>query len=278
MFKTSHRRFFIVSLALCAFTGSAILTSANHSWGNYHWARTSNPFTIKLGDNVSGDWDGYLSAAAGDWSQGSNVLNTQVVAGGTSPKNCRPTAGRVEVCNSRYGNNGWLGIAQIWASGSHITQGVVKVNDYYYSTARYDTPAWRLMVMSQEIGHTFGLDHQDENFNNVNLGTCMDYTNNPAGGVYNGFNYGPANTEPNSHDYNQLATIYNHSDNTTTIGQSAADMPAAMNDAEFDGPRQWGRLVRSTNDGHTELYELDFGNGHKIFTFVTWAGEARGRR
>ena len=27
----------------------------------------------------------------------------------------------------------------------------------------------------QEIGHTFGLDHQDENFSNANLGSCMDY-------------------------------------------------------------------------------------------------------
>ena len=37
-------------LALTAFPSS---TSANHAWGNYHWARTSNPFTIKLGDNLS---------------------------------------------------------------------------------------------------------------------------------------------------------------------------------------------------------------------------------
>ncbi len=35
--------------------------------------------------------------------------------------------------------------------------------------------------MCQEIGHDFGLDHQDENFNNPNLGTCMDYTNDPLG-------------------------------------------------------------------------------------------------
>jgi hypothetical protein len=34
--------------------------------------------------------------------------------------------------------------------------------------------------MCQEVGHTFGLDHQDENFNNTNLGTCMDYTNDPS--------------------------------------------------------------------------------------------------
>ena len=35
-------------------------TSANHSWGGYHWARTANPFTIKAGDNVDSSWDAYL--------------------------------------------------------------------------------------------------------------------------------------------------------------------------------------------------------------------------
>jgi hypothetical protein len=37
-------------------------------------------------------------------------------------------------------------------------------------------------------------------------------------------------------------------------------------------------MVRSTNGGLTELYELDFGGGHKVFTFVIWAkGQARGQ-
>ena len=30
--------------------------SANHSWGGYHWARTSNPFTVRVGDNVTSVW------------------------------------------------------------------------------------------------------------------------------------------------------------------------------------------------------------------------------
>ena len=101
--------------------------SANHSWGNYHWARTSNPFTLKVGDNVSATWDAMLNTTVADWSQ-SQVLDLVKVAGRSNPRNCRPTAGQVEVCNSTYGNNGWLGIAQIWASGSHITQGVTKLN------------------------------------------------------------------------------------------------------------------------------------------------------
>lgn len=255
----------LASAALAAVPGSAF---ANHAWGNYHWARTANPFTLKLGDNVSSGWDEYLGTASSDWTA-STVLNTSIVAGGANPKNCRATAGRVEVCNSKYGNNGWLGIASIWASGSHITQGTVKVNDTYFNTSTYNTPAWRRLVMCQEVAHTFGLDHQDEAFNNANLGTCMDYTSDPDGP--------PSNEHPNSHDFDELETIYAHIDNSTTVGQTVQNtpgrgkMPPAMADIEIDGPGQWGKLIHSSHGGWKETYELDFGGGHKIITHVIWA-------
>ena len=54
---------------------------ASHSWGGYHWARTSNPFTLKVGDNVSSAWDPYLNEAIADWSA-SSVLNLVKVTGG----------------------------------------------------------------------------------------------------------------------------------------------------------------------------------------------------
>ncbi|HEX6871286.1 MAG TPA: hypothetical protein VF163_09340, partial [Micromonosporaceae bacterium] len=163
--------------ALAALALPTTSAQANHSWGGYHWARTSNPFTLKLGDNVTSAWDSHLNTASNQWTQ-STVLNTTVVAGSANPKNCKATTGMVQVCNNTYGNNGWLGIAGISVSGSHITAGYVKVNDTYFNTAQYNTPSWRILVMCQEVGHTFGLDHQDENFNNANLGTCMDYTSN----------------------------------------------------------------------------------------------------
>jgi hypothetical protein len=174
----------------------------------------------------------------------------------------------VEVCSANYGNTGWLGLAQIWLSRGHITQGATKVNDTYFNTATYDTPGWRHLVMCQEIGHTFGLDHQDETFNNTNLGTCMDYTNNPYGP--------PSNEHPNQHDYDELDIIYQHLDSTTTVGQTANKMPPAATNTERTGPSQvgtaqWGKLIRSTNGGRTEVFELDFGGGHKVFTFIIWA-------
>lgn len=245
------------ALATVAAVALAPSAQASHSWGNYHWARTANPFTLQLGDNLSSNWDSYLQTASGDWSQ-SSVLDTTIVAG-RSNRNCKPTTGRIEVCNSRYGNNGWLGLASIRVSGSHITSATAKMNDTYFDTPTYNTPSWRLLVVCQEIAHGFGLDHQDENFNNANLGTCMDYTSNPDGP--------PSNVHPNSHDFAQLESIYAHLDSTSTVGAAVPGNKAVVGDS----PASWGKLVSgSATDGHG-MYVRDLGHGELIFTFVIWA-------
>ena len=248
-----------VIVAFVVFVASGTLVYAAHSWGSYHWARESNPFSLKLVDNVSSVWDAYLGEASSDWSV-STVLDTTVVSGNTDPRKCRATNGRVEVCSSKYGFNGWLGVASIWISGSHIAKGTVKMNDSYFNTATYNTPAWRRLVMCQEVGHEFGLDHQDENFSNPNLGTCMDYTNNPAGP--------PSNEHPNSHDYEQLKAIYSHLDPITTVGQIVSNR---FGNGSASDVAEWGRELRKDSKGRTSLYVRDLGNSEKVFTFVLWA-------
>lgn len=263
MHLTKLRFLFLLVGAVLFLTSFTSSVRASHSWGNYHWARTSNPFTLKLGDNLTTSWDPYLGTTSGDWTA-SSVLDTSIVPGGTNARRCRPTSGRVEVCNASYGSNGWLGLAQIWASGSHITQGVTKVNDTYFSTAKYNTSAWKNLVMCQEVGHNLGLDHQDENFNNANLGTCMDYTSDPG-----------TNQHPNQHDYDQLASIYAHLDSFTTVQSGTQKLPLGLSIAggvlngDFENPGEWGRELR--NNGHVALYERDLGGNHKVFTFVIWA-------
>jgi hypothetical protein len=245
---------FVLIAVVAAFPFSA---GATHSWGNYHWARTTTSFTLKLGDNVNSTWDPILVTTSSDWSQ-STVLDTTIVAGNDigREKRCPATSGRVEVCNTTYGKNGWLGVAQIWANGDHITQGTVKLNDSYFNSAPYNTTPWRNLVSCQEVGHTFGLDHQDENFNNANLGTCMDYTNDPT-----------SNQHPNKHDYDQLQIIYSHLDSTVTVGA----MPAGFANADVHAIENWGEKV--SDNGKSAVFVRDFGNGYKIITHVIWATE-----
>ena len=237
-------------LVTAAFAAPA---GATHSWGNYHWARTSNPFTLATGDNVSSAWDSYLDRSVGEWSQ-SSVLDLVKVTGGTTGKRCRATAGRVEVCSASYGRNGWLGLASISITGgTHITQGTVKVNDTYFAMAQYNTPDERAHVMCQEIGHTFGLGHTSEDGSTQN--TCMDYSQSPT------------STSPNAHDYAELETIYSHLDSTTTVGTfSTAASPQAG-----DAPPSWGREVDRSADGGHSTFVRDLGHGNLVVTEVTWA-------
>ncbi len=246
-----------VALSFVAIFGFVSIAFADHSWGNYHWARTTSTFTLKLGDNVTGAWDNYLTTASNDWSL-SSVLDTKIVAG-LSNRACKPTLGRVEVCNDKYGANGWLGIAQIWlGEGSHITQATTKLNDTYFAKAPYNTPAWRNLVMCQEIGHTFGLDHQDEDFNNANLGTCMDYTTDPN-----------SNQHPNAHDYEQLAAIYLHLDTTNTVSQTTASVNQGQDISSLKS--DWGNPIRQDKQGRDSVFEKDLGKGEKMITHVFWA-------
>ena len=266
MVKSTFAR---VALSAAMTIGLVTSLSATHSWGPpYHWARTSNPVALSIGSNLTTNaWRTALGSelTAGsviwDWDA-SSVLELTLVAGAAN-RNCKPKAGRIEVCNAAYGNNGWLGIAQIWVTaGVHITQAVTKVNDTYFNTATYNTAAWRQFVMCQEIGHDFGLGHQDENFNNANLGSCMDYTSNPT-----------TNQHPNTHDYEQLETIYGHDDGFTTATSTRLPlaMPPAMGLIDLDNPRNWGESMHRSANGRQETFELDFGGGNKVLTHVFWA-------
>src|SRR5919107_1049634 len=90
---------FAAALAFAAFSVAFPSTAeARHNWAKYHWARTSNPFAIVLGNNLSGEWPSYLQTTAGavpddghnDWDSPTNtdgytdVLNPSVQPGGTT--------------------------------------------------------------------------------------------------------------------------------------------------------------------------------------------------
>lgn len=281
--------------AVAAVSAAAIAAPAiaGHSWSTYHWQKGSAPLSVEVGDNVSSKWDSHLQEAMhggpysvppGGTGQGWNATTTvesPIVAGRSNPKNCKAVAGTIQVCNSRYGQTGWLGIAQIWLSGGHIVQGITKVNDTYFDTAKYNTPAWRRLVMCQEIGHDYGLGHTNEIFNNYNDGTCMDYTNAPSGGTLNGVDYGPSNEYINDHDHKQLAAIYDHAELAATnfgvrnVGQPAPQ--AAYNGAiGGDTPAEWGRAVHRDGLGRPDVFVQDLPGGGRKVTHVFWTLEHRG--
>lgn len=228
----------------------AVPAAASHSWGSYHWARTVNPFTLRIIDANSSDWDAHLDRAISDWDR--SAVMTLVQEEGSTDKRCRVVTGKVKSCNGAYGYNGWLGLASIRVSGSHITSGTAKMNDSYFALAQYNDPTKKQHVMCQEIGHDFGLHHQDES--GADLNTCMDYSS------------ALDNPSPNQHDYEQLETIYAHLDSTSTIAATLAETDGAK-------PSRTERVDRIASSTITE----EFADGSSRITHVIWALESRGR-
>lgn len=243
-------------------------SSAQHSWLDKHWSKPGGVLTLKLGDNVSGAWDADLLTASADWSSPAaagfadapDILDTSVVTG-TAGRNCSYTTGMVEVCSGDYGDNGWLGLASVSVKNGHIVAGRAQVNDWYFNQPTWNYAELRAHVMCQEIGHTFGLGHQDET--TADLKTCMDYSRS----------LDPATMHPNHHDYEQLGSIYAHTTDTTTStgGPKRTKGASSTSPGQTSGSDRssWGDLVER-HHGH-EVYVRNTGRDSYEVTYVTSA-------
>ena len=258
----------------CVLVVTTLVTSvsANHAWSSYHWARTNNPASLTVVNSTVG-WDGYVVNALADWSQSDKIDFVQI-AGATGDKErrqCRSPLGQIRICNLSYGNNGWLGIAGISLdTDGHIVTGYTKLNDWYFNLSYYDTDDWRQSVMCQELGHDIGLDHQDEDFDNQTLHSCMDYQDPPW-------------PSANAHDFAQLDTIYTHLDPYNSFitdgggsGGGGCSAPPGKgcnkaNAAQAHANERSGWGMSQGRRGRYERFMRLDPDGTRHITFVTWA-------
>jgi hypothetical protein len=268
----NSKRNALSALVALVTVGLASGSLADHSWGNYHWARTTSSFDLTVINSTTSEWDGHVAQAVNDWSRSQVLDLAHDTNGDTSSRTrrqCRGGDGTLRICNLGYGNTGWLGIAGISIdSNGHITTGYTKLNDTYFSTGFYDNPGWRQSVTCQELGHNIGLDHQDEDFDNVPLFTCMDYQDPPT-------------DDPNGHDFEQLQTIYGHLDAYDSYaggdggggsgGGGGCNAPPGKgcNKSGANGEPGWG--VSLGRRGNAETFIRIDPDGTVHLTHVTWA-------
>ncbi len=255
--RTTRRRLVVGTAALLVMALS-IPALANNAWGDYHWDGSSTPVRLGLEDNLSSDWTGVLGNVETDWDD-STVLSLDLVLA-DQPSNCvdplgitvPANLGLTEVCNESYGENGWLGVARIWleSDGVHISAAITAVNDSYLGPgAAYDNANARQHVLCQEVGHTFGLDHQKS----PRKQTCM---NAQWGLTSSSF------VSPNQHDYDQLASIYAHLDGTS---DGNGGNGGGQCDKKPDHPK-----CQAGSPGHS--FEVErLANGQIMLTWITWA-------
>lgn len=207
------RRASILLIALAMFLLSAAAALANNTWNGYHWPDGADPHDGSISLTLVDDLNEYgteYGDVVDDWDSGSNggngPLSLSSSPGGVRPIACNNVAtgaagdaiaGTIHVCNDSYGRNGWLGLARIWvAPNGHIDASVALMNDsYMLEDPTYAVPNAAQHVLCQEIGHTFGLDHQGS----PKKQSCM----NSRWGLTD-----PNFVGPNQHDYDTLDEIY----------------------------------------------------------------------
>jgi hypothetical protein len=273
MYSSRFTKLAVVVAALGIGVVHGGVVSANHAWG-YHWARTTSPFNLIVVNSTTSDWDPFVEAAVADWSRSDVLDMIENSDGSLSDKvrrQCKAPVGQVRICNLAYGYNGWLGVAGISIdTNGHIVTGYTKLNDSYFNTNYYNTPTWKQSVTCQELGHDIGLDHQDEDFDNGSLYSCMDYQDPPYAWA-------------NDHDREELATIYEHLDSYNSYddgvdggggdggtcnappGKGCNQPGVGQNRPEDD----WG--VSLGRRGAREKFVRIDADGSRHITFVRWA-------
>lgn len=245
----------------------ATAADARHSWKKYEWYYDgTNPISAPVVDNTTGDWSGRVGVANQDWNVSSRI-DSGLSFGNNS--NCDFVTTQIQVCNDNYGGNGWLGIASISIIGNEIVAGTTKLNDFYFAQSQYNTESWKQLVTCQEIGHTYGLAHQNENFLTDATTSCMEYTSLPEG-----------NEHPDQHDYDQLESMYSSGGKTTGGGGKKGGgggggggrgkpevLPSVGNT-----PSDWGRPTGFLPNGKPYIYEKNLGS-YRVITHVTWTTE-----
>ncbi|HYF55147.1 MAG TPA: hypothetical protein VEA41_12890 [Salinarimonas sp.] len=255
---------------------TAVPAFASHGWSTYHWSRSCGtcPKSLTIYDttvattranwpdhlrkSVFGDPNNPNSANRLGWND-SVVLTLSITGSTASRSTCAAVAGAVRVCNYPYGTNGWLGLAQIWLSSGHISQGTTKVNDTYFNSG-YPITEQR-HVMCQEVGHDFGLGHTSENGSSQN--TCMDYYQNTSNSDW-------TSTGPNSHDFYQLevqhhwgtSNIESNPNWISDVMTEQARVPVFLEGVELTEPWQWGTPTEFGPDGTPVTYFLKTGPNH----------------
>jgi len=250
MGKISTRYVFACAAAAAILLVAAAPAGAGHSWNGYHWAGTGAgdkglPVQVTLASHVDplSPWSGILGMVGTDWNVSAELEST-LVPGLFDPAACElPTTApaaadyTVDVCNGEYGENGWLGLAQIWvAPDGHILTGSAKVNDTYFNQDAYNDDNARRHVLCQEVGHDWGLDH----VHGPKAASCM----NDMFGLFS-----PSFVSPNQHDYDQLAAIYCH----------LGDSPCG---------RAKGGGGKGKSNSKSQVVERHQANGARLVTFI----------
>ena len=226
--------------------------ASNADLNGAHWARNTSPFTLRVSANLTGKWRKHATRAARDWSKSGVVKMRVVNSRGGNRRVCQPRNGQVELCNAKFGENGWLGLSRIWIdSNNHIVKASITLNDTYFNQAPYKKAKARQHTMCHEFGHVLGLDHNGQK-------SCMNDSHRSV----------MRDAKPSKQDFNRLKKLYRHKDRKATIRD------AAREGARFGAASEPTVPVAATEGSFSaseSVYVESLPGGGRLVTSIIWA-------
>eukprot|EP00546_Thalassionema_frauenfeldii_P003504 CAMPEP_0178932568 /NCGR_PEP_ID=MMETSP0786-20121207/22705_1 /TAXON_ID=186022 /ORGANISM="Thalassionema frauenfeldii, Strain CCMP 1798" /LENGTH=1138 /DNA_ID=CAMNT_0020609905 /DNA_START=314 /DNA_END=3727 /DNA_ORIENTATION=+ len=232
--------------------------------GATRWNIIGSGLHLDVHNALSDDWQSMFGIAIEEWQSGTpDALRLKVVKTAYDPE-CKERIGVLKVCNADYGETKWRGLNQVILRDNFIISSVARLNEYYLRNAN---DAQRQYTMCHEIGHGFGLPHTDEDFNNEDLGNCMDYTTNPE-----------ANKSPSTLNFYDLFEMYGEVRRSMVRSSYLKSMPsweiAPELSSRISRARETyekeihdsvsGEFLHSSFLGKTETEKLDLGGGYQL--------------
>lgn len=158
------------------------------------WPSTGYGLRITMINALNDRWQSTFSIAVANWNNGDPDAVRISKEAGTYDKDCKAPEGKIIVCNGDYGETKWRGITESLSDYNGLISAEAKMNEFYL--LNMGLGAWQY-TMCHELGHSLGLAHTDEDFENEDLGDCMDYTDNLD-----------ANKQPTALNFNTLLELY----------------------------------------------------------------------
>mmetsp|Transcript_4088 Transcript_4088/g.5015 ORF Transcript_4088/g.5015 Transcript_4088/m.5015 type:complete len:455 (-) Transcript_4088:732-2096(-) len=229
--------------------------------------------TLTIVNAMTDDWYAYFDEAVADWNA-APALNLVVEMADDPDPSCTYIRGKLKACNGEYGMGGWSGLNEAWLDDRNfIVASTAKMNESYL---KGKDDAEKLYVTCHELGHGYGLPHRDTNANNIDLGTCLDYTTKFKN-----------NMHPDETDFVNLEKLYGtydrrnklrslNSQSSKARGNSQRrDTKSSMSSSSLSSidlqnqSYKEGRLLYKSDK--KEIYEQDLADGGRKITTVLLA-------
>mmetsp|Transcript_7780 Transcript_7780/g.8916 ORF Transcript_7780/g.8916 Transcript_7780/m.8916 type:complete len:335 (-) Transcript_7780:157-1161(-) len=214
------------------------------------WASYGEKLELTIENALDDNWTPYLEEYVTKWDNGKPESLTLTISRVKVDNACKPSFGKLKVCNGDYGKTTWEGLNLSLVKGGYIRWSTSRMNDYFLSSG---SEAAKKFTMCHELGHGFGLAHSDEDYTNRNRGDCMDYTHKPEGNLSTGRS-----------NHITLKKVYGsskkQSQNPTSASDSTKEIPEHIIDKYFGIEEQ----VKYSGESDEGSWIEDLGEGYHI--------------